>query len=82
MIFDVGQRGRSGAAVFGVVPRQIRCMLAGFDGQPGQTSPARHKLLRHMMSGGQKIIHRETKETDDTQQEARAKSVSIHNPAG
>lgn len=37
--------------MFGAVPRQIRAMLAVFDGQPGQTRPARHKLLRHMMSG-------------------------------
>lgn len=36
--------------MFGAVPRQIRAMPAVFDGQPGQTRPARHKLLRHMMS--------------------------------
>jgi len=81
--------------MFGAVPRQIRAMLAVFDGQPGQTRPARHKLLRHMMSGRThthththkhthtKIIPRQTKETDDTQHEAKAKSVSIRcDPAG
>lgn len=79
--------------MFGAVPRQIRAMLAVFDGQPGQTRPARHKLLRHMMSGQKhmhththlhtKIIPRQTKETDDTQHEAKAKSVSIRcDPAG
>lgn len=77
--------------MFGAVPRQIKAMLAVFDGQPGQTKPARQKLLRHMMSGRAhthmhtytKIIPRQTKETDDTQHEAKAKSVSIHcDPAG
>lgn len=77
--------------MFGAVPCQIRAMLAVFDGQPGQTRPARHKLVRHMMLGRThthmhtytKIIPSQTKETDDTQHEAKAKSVSVHcDPAG
>lgn len=53
-----------------------------FDGRPGQTRPARHKLLSPMMSGGQKKIRQcHSTETDDTQQEAAAKSVSSHDPA-
>ncbi len=38
----------------GAVPCRIRTSLAEFDGRPGKTNPARHKLLSHMMSGGQK----------------------------
>lgn len=49
-----GIGGRPGAAMFGALPRQIRRTPAGFDGQPGQTRPGRHELLRHMMSGGDK----------------------------
>lgn len=52
--FPRGMPGVPRVPALGAVPRRIRSSLAEFDGRPGKTNPARHKLLNHMMSGGQK----------------------------